>query len=166
VLENVLLLALALSAGYIGVLGQLVKVGIVGAGAVGAMRWRRSNPETESPMAEAPQIYLTHDDMDRLLQLIESYPGKRFDRLEGELPMNSRVVFENETTGVRREITLVYPGMADIDAGRISILVPVATALLGLRVGQSIDWELPGGEKQRYRIVGVPYQPEAAGEPQ
>ena len=133
-------------------------------------------------MAEAPQIYLTHDDMDRLLQLIESYPGKRFDRLEGELlrakvvpreklpqdvvTMNSRVVFENETTGVRREITLVYPGMADIDAGRISILVPVGTALLGLRVGQSIDWELPGGEKQRYRIVGVPYQPEAAGEPQ
>ena len=133
-------------------------------------------------MAEAPQIYLTHDDMDRLLQLIESYPGKRFDRLEGELlrakvvpreklpqdvvTMNSRVVFENETTGIRREITLVYPGMADIDAGRISILVPVGTALLGLRVGQSIDWELPGGEKQRYRIVGVPYQPEAAGEPQ
>ena len=120
--------------------------------------------------------------MDRLLQLIEAYPGKRFDRLEGELlraevvpreklpqdvvTMNSRVVFENETTGIRREITLVYPGMADIDAGRISILVPVGTALLGLRVGQSIDWELPGGEKQRYRIVGVPYQPEAAGEPQ
>ena len=132
-------------------------------------------------MAEAPQIYLTHDDMDRLLQLIESYPGKRFDRLEGELlrakvvprekipedvvTMNSRVVFENETTGVRREITLVYPGMADIDQGKICILVPVGTALLGLRVGQSIDWELPGGEKHRYRIVGVPYQPEAAGEP-
>jgi regulator of nucleoside diphosphate kinase len=133
-------------------------------------------------MAEAPQIYLTHDDMDRLLQLIEAYPGKRFERLEGELlrakvvprekipedvvTMNSRVVFENETTGVRREITLVYPGMADIDEGRISILVPVGTALLGLRVGQSIDWELPGGEKHRYRIVGVPYQPEAAGERQ
>jgi regulator of nucleoside diphosphate kinase len=75
------------------------------------------------------------------------------------------VLFENETTGERREVTLVYPGMADIDAGRISILVPVGTALLGLRKGQSIDWELPSGERQRYRIVGVPYQPEAAGEP-
>jgi regulator of nucleoside diphosphate kinase len=132
-------------------------------------------------MAEAPQIYLTQDDMDRLLQLIEAYPGKRFDRLEAELlrakvvprekipqdvvTMNSRVLFENETTGERREITLVYPGMADIDAGRISILVPVGTALLGLRVGQSIDWELPGGGKHRYRIIDVPYQPEAAGEP-
>jgi regulator of nucleoside diphosphate kinase len=79
--------------------------------------------------------------------------------------MNSRVIFENETTRERHEVTLVYPGGADIDAGRISVLVPVGTALLGLRVGQSIDWELPSGEKQRYRIVGVPFQPEAAGEP-
>ena len=131
-------------------------------------------------MADAPQICLTQPDMDRLLHLIEADPGKRFDKLESELlrakvvprdeippdvvTMNSRVLFENETTGERREVTLVYPGMADIDAGKISVLVPVGTALLGLRVGQSIDWELPSGTKQRYRIIGVPYLPEAAGE--
>lgn len=130
-------------------------------------------------MSDAPQICLTQPDMDRLLQLIAA-PGTRFDKLESELlrakvvpreeipkdvvTMNSRVLFENETTGERREVTLVYPGMADIDAGKISVLVPVGTALLGLRVGQSIDWELPSGTKQRYRIIGVPYQPEAAGE--
>lgn len=133
-------------------------------------------------MAQAPQIHLTQADMDRLLALVEAAPGKRFERLEGELlrakvvprdripedlvTMNSRVVFENETTGERREVTLVYPDQADIDSGKISILVPVGTALLGLRVGQSIDWELPNGETQRYRIVGVPYQPEAAGKAQ
>ena len=132
-------------------------------------------------MADAPQIYLTQHDMDRLLELVEQYPGKRFERLESELvraivvpreempndvvTMDSRVIFENETTGERREITLVYPGKADIDTGRVSVLVPIGTALLGLRVGQSIDWELPGGEKQRYRIIAVPYQPEASGEP-
>lgn len=132
-------------------------------------------------MSSLPQIYLTQNDLDRLLRLVEAQPGKRFDQLESELvranvvprekiprdvvTMNSRVVFENETTREQREITLVYPGNADIDAGRVSVLVPVGTALLGLRVGQSIDWELPGGEKQRYRIVEVPFQPEAAGEP-
>jgi regulator of nucleoside diphosphate kinase len=132
-------------------------------------------------MADLPQIHLTQHDLDRLLQLVEAYPGQRFEKLESELvrakvvppekmpkdavTMNSRVVFEDETTGERREITLVYPGKADIDAGRISVLVPVGTALLGLRVGQSIDWELPGGEKRRYRIVAVPFQPAAAGEP-
>lgn len=131
-------------------------------------------------MAELPQLYLTPNDMDRLLKLVEAQPGRSFEKLESELvranvvprdeipedvvTMNSRVVFVNETTGERREVTLVYPGNADIDAGRISVLVPIGTALLGLRVGQSIDWELPGGEKQRYRIVDVPFQPEAAGE--
>lgn len=129
-------------------------------------------------MAALPQIYLTQDDVDRLLRLVEAQPGKRFEKLENELvranvvprekipadvvTMNSRVIFENETTHERREITLVYPESADIDTGRISVLVPIGTALLGLRVGQSIDWELPSGENQRYRIVEVPYQPEAA----
>lgn len=132
-------------------------------------------------MTDLPTIYLTQQDLGRLLNLVESQPGKRPEKLERELvrakvvpremipedvvTMNSRVIFENETTRERREITLVYPGNADIDAGRISVLVPVGTALLGLRVGQSIDWELPGGAKQRYRIVEVPFQPEAAGEP-
>ena len=130
-------------------------------------------------MATLPQIYLTQEDLDRLTKLVE-VPGNRREMLERELvranvvprekipadvvTMNSRVVFENETTGERREVTLVYPGNSDIDAGKISVLFPVGTALLGLRVGQSIDWELPGGEKQRYRIVKVPFQPEAAGE--
>jgi regulator of nucleoside diphosphate kinase len=122
-------------------------------------------------------LYLTEDDLERLSQLLEAQGG-RFAKLEGELAramvvprgeiprdvvtMNSRVVFENETTGERREVTLVYPGDADIDAGKISVLVPVGTALLGLRVGQSIDWELPSGERHRYRVIEVPYQPESA----
>ena len=130
-------------------------------------------------MADLPQIYLTQTDTDRLLKLVEAQPGQRLEKLERELvranvvpreempddvvTMNSRVIFENETTGERREVTLVFPANADIEAGRISVLAPVGTALLGLRAGQSIDWELPGGEKQRYRIVEVPFQPEAAG---
>jgi regulator of nucleoside diphosphate kinase len=133
-------------------------------------------------MAQLPSIYLTQDDHDRLSDLVEAYAagagGRRFDHLEAELlrakvvpsdqiprdvvTMNSRVVFEDEQTGERREVTLVYPREADIDAGKISILVPIGTALLGLRVGQSIDWELPSGEKHRYRVIEVPYQPESA----
>ena len=125
---------------------------------------------------ESP-IYLTEDDLERLSQLLQGQRG-RFDKLENELSravvvppeeiprdvvtMNSRVVFEDETTGERREITLVYPWEADIDAGKISVLVPVGTALLGMRVGQSIDWVLPNGEKHRYRVIAVPYQPEKA----
>jgi regulator of nucleoside diphosphate kinase len=136
-------------------------------------------------MTEPPSIYLTQDDCDRLSNLLEAYAagsgGRRFDALENELAraivvppeqipkdvvtMNSRVVFEDETTGERREVTLVYPAHADIGAGKISILVPVGSALLGLRIGQSIDWSLPNGQRRRYRVIAVPYQPEAAGDP-
>ncbi len=131
-------------------------------------------------MSNHPPIYVTHDDMNRLLKLVER-SDERFEMLESELArasvvsraelpndvvtMNSRVIFENESSGERREVTLVYPANADIGAAKISVLVPVGTALLGLRVGQSIDWELPNGDKERFRIVAVPYQPEAAGEP-
>ena len=134
-------------------------------------------------MARLPPIYLTQNDLDRLLDLLEAYAsgsgGRRFDKLENELvravvvprdripndvvTMNSRVEFEDETNGERHEFTLVYPKDADISVGRISILAPVGTALLGLSVGQSIDWELPNGQKRRYRVIAVPYQPEAAG---
>lgn len=136
-------------------------------------------------MAKPPSIYLTQNDCDRLSDLLEAYAagsgGRRFEALENELTraivvdankipkdvvtMNSRVVFEDETTGEQREVTLVYPTQADIDAGKISILVPVGSALLGLRVGQSIDWELPSGQRRRYRVIAVPYQPEAADKP-
>lgn len=136
-------------------------------------------------MAKPTSIYLTQNDCDRLSDLLEAYAagsgGRRFDALENELAraivvhaskipkdvvtMNSRVVFEDETTGEQREVTLVYPTQADIGAGKISILVPVGSALLGLRVGQSIDWELPSGQRRRYRVIAVPYQPEAAGKP-
>lgn len=135
-------------------------------------------------MAEEPSIYLTQEDLDRLFDLLETYgtgPGAdRLQKLESELvravvvphdeipkdvvTMNSRVVFEDETTGQRREITLVYPKHADIASGKVSVLVPVGTALLGMRVGQTIDWQLPSGQKHRYKVVAVPFQADSSAD--
>jgi regulator of nucleoside diphosphate kinase len=61
-------------------------------------------------------------------------------------------------------MALVYPFEADASAGRISVLAPVGTALLGLVVGQTIEWPMPSGQSRRLRVVAVPYQPEAAGD--
>jgi len=74
--------------------------------------------------------------------------------------MNSRVVFEDDT-GVRREVLLVYPPAADGTRDRVSVLSPVGTALLGLVVGESIDWPDAEGATRRLRIVAVLYQPES-----
>ena len=57
--------------------------------------------------------------------------------------MYSRVRYLDETTGERRSATLMYPDETDVGRGRISVLAPVGSALLGLSTGQSIDWEFP-----------------------
>lgn len=80
------------------------------------------------------------------------------------ITMNSVIRFVDENSGAEREITLVYPRDADGSAERVSILAPVGSALLGLRVGARIAWPLPGGRTTQLRVLAVPYQPEAAGD--
>ena len=80
------------------------------------------------------------------------------------ITMNSVIRFVDEGSGAEREVTLVYPRDADGSAERVSILAPVGSALLGLRVGARIAWPLPGGRSTQLRVLALPYQPEAAGD--
>lgn len=68
--------------------------------------------------------------------------------------MGSTVEFQPEG-GQRRRVTLVYPGDADISVGRISILTPIGTALIGLAQGQSIAWTARDGRQQRLTVLAV-----------
>src|SRR5690349_9347638 len=52
--------------------------------------------------------------------------------------MGCEVEFRDDTTGKVQTVTLVYPEDADISKGRISILTPIGTALIGLREGHPI----------------------------
>ena len=54
-----------------------------------------------------------------------------------------------------REVTLVLPGEANIDLGRISIMTPIGTALIGLSRGQSITWTSRDGREQELSIISV-----------
>ena len=58
------------------------------------------------------------------------------------------------TGSSRREITLVYPHEAEAASGRISVLAPLGTALLGYREGDEVEWLMPGGMR-RLRIESV-----------
>ncbi len=125
-------------------------------------------------------IYITETDLDRLEEIIQNHSSAAAQDLENELAnaivvpstdippdvvtMNSRVVFEDVQSGERNTVTLVYPSRADASAGCISVLAPVGVALLGLRVGQTIDWSVPAGRVRQLRIVEVLYQPEASGD--
>ena len=69
--------------------------------------------------------------------------------------MGSHVRCIDESTGEQHDVTLVYPHDADFAAGRVSILAPVGAALLGLSVGQTIQWPLPGGRTTRLTVAAV-----------
>jgi len=73
---------------------------------------------------------------------------------------NSRVRFRVEPSGKEYELTLVYPKDLDDSSGQISILAPVGSALLGLRIGQQIEWPALHVKRVRVRIVDILYQPE------
>lgn len=75
--------------------------------------------------------------------------------------MDSAVCVLDLANDERREFTLVYPAEADPGAGRISVLAPLGTALLGFREGDEVEWLMPGGLR-RLRIEQVRSRDETA----
>ncbi len=142
----------------------------------------RAVNEQRSP-ATTPALRITAQDMARLRAVVELHlEGSRAaaaEQLELELDravvvpqeritpdvvtMRSRILFEDVETGRRREATLVYPEEADIEQSKVSVLAPVGLAVLGLKVGDIIEWPLPNERRARLRIVELLYQPEVAG---
>lgn len=134
-------------------------------------------------MNNKPNIIISALDVERLERLIDSlpdsaFPGKR--QLEAELEraeivepqeipgtvvtMNSTVRFRVLSTNEETSMTLVYPKDMDSSGNKISIVAPVGSALLGLSVGDEIEWPGPNGQPVQIRIEEVVFQPERSGE--
>jgi regulator of nucleoside diphosphate kinase len=129
-----------------------------------------------------PEITVTTADATRLRGLIGTRVGLAYRlearRLRDELrrakvispesvpatlvTMNSRIRYADLITNDVREVTLVYPWHAQGPAA-LSILSAAGVALLGLRIGDTIDWVLDDLSRRTLRVLAVPYQPEAAG---
>ena len=140
----------------------------------------------EAEMVKEATIYITEVDRRRLEKLVE-IASERDDmagqenlrRLEHELEraetvapkdvpgdvitMRSEVRLRDLNTGAKMVYTLVFPTEADYDEGKISVLAPVGTAMLGYRVGDTIEWPVPSGLR-RLKVEEILYQPEAAGD--
>lgn len=125
-----------------------------------------------------PPITVTRPDYERLSDLADAVMLRApalGSRLAGELErasvveadhvapdvvtMHARFVFRDEANGATRTASLVYPGEEDIDQGRISILTPIGTALLGLSAGQSIEWEVRPGAFRTLTVLSLLSQP-------
>jgi regulator of nucleoside diphosphate kinase len=130
-------------------------------------------------------IQVTTFDMNRLFAMIEQLRRSGFretsnlEKLEEELArsnevqpgmvpadvvtMNSRVTLQELVTGQVLTCRLVFPVDANASENKISIVAPLGTAILGYRVGDVVEWPMPGGIRH-YKILEISYQPEAAGD--
>jgi regulator of nucleoside diphosphate kinase len=123
-------------------------------------------------------LIITARDLARLRHVIDLHDTPTAEQLDSELQramvvdphevpptvvtMNSEVAYEDCTSGERRIIRIVFPNESDASRGRVSVLAPIGSALIGLSVGQETEWRVPGGRK-RIRVVEIRYQPEASG---
>ncbi|MCK9534156.1 MAG: nucleoside diphosphate kinase regulator [Pseudomonas sp.] len=132
-------------------------------------------------MSNKPAITVTRLDMQRLEQMLDNLADydAAAEALEAELAranfvghteiannivtMNSKAHFYEDCSAKDYQLTLAYPEQGGKD-GHVSILAPIGMALLGLSVGQSIDWQTPKGKTLKLTLKHVEYQPEAHGE--
>lgn len=92
---------------------------------------------------------------DRLLEELERAKVIADEKLpEGVVRMGSSITY---VTNADKEqtVTLVYPADADIEAGRISVMTPIGTALIGLKAGQSITWRDRADKRHKLTVVSV-----------
>lgn len=120
---------------------------------------------------------LTEHDFARLSKLLDGHLPPALANILGsaevlrsrEVPadvvtMYTKVELVDIPTGRRHTLTVCFPGDSEPSAGFISVLSPVGSGLLGLRVGSIARWQTPSGEEGAAEIVAIPFQPEASGD--
>lgn len=79
------------------------------------------------------------------------------------ITMNSRAELLDLDSAENVTFTLVFPSEANVEEGKISVLAPIGAGMLGYRVGDEFEWNVPAGVR-RMRVTRIDYQPEAAGD--
>ena len=126
-------------------------------------------------------IYITEQDKNRLQSMIQKYLRGKDQRedlttLSAELnravtvdadqippnvvTMNSKISIVDLDTSEKLSFTLVFPEDAEPDDNKFSVLAPIGSGVLGYRVEDEFEWEVPAGIR-RFKITKISYQPEA-----
>lgn len=95
------------------------------------------------------------DAADELLTELERAKVKPTSTISGDIVrMGSTVSYRTEDDK-GRTVRLVYPAEADISNGSVSVLTPIGTALIGLRIGQTITWTARDGRRHSLTVLDV-----------
>lgn len=68
--------------------------------------------------------------------------------------INSEVTIEDMSTQKQMKFQIVLPSQANIKESKYSVLVPLSVAIIGFKVNDQVDWELPAGKKT-LKVIAV-----------
>ena len=124
--------------------------------------------------ARSPRIVINADDLAHIEALAEGAMQRNpalADRLLDELgrarivapakmPANvvsigSTVTYRDESTGLEKTVTLVFPEDADITRQRVSVMTPIGVALLGLAEGAEFYWDTRDNQRRMLSVTKV-----------
>lgn len=122
-------------------------------------------------MSSLRSVLVGQRDLDRIHALLRNAKTEQASLLYDELDaativpddmlpddvvtMHSTVSFVDLATAVASTVKLVYPDEVGQTPQGVSILAPVGAALIGLRVGEIIEWPLPNGAVRKLEVVAV-----------
>lgn len=125
---------------------------------------------------KANTLVISTLDYQQLMHLIEKNDSPAADSLDQEISrakiietkklpkdvvaMNSVATFIDLDSAEEKTVQLVYPQDADVSQLKISVLSPVGSALIGLKIGGTIEWPVPQGKVRRLKVTSVAQQQE------
>lgn len=120
---------------------------------------------------QKPQLLISDKDMRALYALLNTRRAEGLNPLEEELSkatvlpeaevpadvvtIQSLVKVKDLDSGQETEFQLVFPHEAKVEERKISILVPMGMAVIGLRTGQTYEWPMPGGKTKHFQVVSA-----------
>jgi regulator of nucleoside diphosphate kinase len=115
------------------------------------------------------QLLISDKDMRALYALLNTRRAEGLNPLEEELSkatvvpeekmppdvvsIQSMVRVKDLDSGQETEFQLVFPHEAKVEEKKVSILVPMGMAVIGLRAGQTYEWPMPGGKTKHFRVI-------------
>lgn len=129
---------------------------------------------TKKRRTRDPKIVINADDLAHIEALAEgamqrnpALADRLFDEISrarivapAKMPANvvsigSSVTYRDETTGLEKTVTLVYPEEADISRQRVSVMTPIGVALLGLAEGAEFYWDTRDNQRRMLSVKKV-----------
>ena len=113
------------------------------------------NAEYDAAKEEQAMVEARIADLEATLKIARVIDDNALSRDTVSIGMHVRILAEGDDEDEAEEYDITGSTEADVDLNRISDESPVGAALIGKKVGDSVDVTLPNGSIITYKVLGV-----------